>query len=281
MLMYILKFILTLICLNILLTCKTSQPYWAKQNQHIYSLSSNSIQMIFFIEPESNFLRVKYIIFSIFSYIDILKTYPYLSISNQTYKFIFYKNYDSYKTYRPFKIDSLAHFDRNSKIIHVPLTIHQNLINQSTPTFVIYHELIHAILEECCSHYPIWLNEGLALLLQNINKPFQCQNNRIYFPKKLLQNKYQFILKQIHLPYYPEFDKIYSIYEQNMISGLFIYYLYNTNQLMNYIQIINQNYKKDLFMILTKGNLKIYNKHKKDFYHWLLQIKGNRFLNGC
>jgi hypothetical protein len=50
---------------------------------------------------------------------------------------------------------------------------------------------------------------------------------------------------------------------------------------LNYIQIINQDHKKELYFVFTKGNLHLYEKVRNDFYEWLKTIKGNRVINGC
>lgn len=276
--MYILRFILFLIILSIL-SCITQKPYWLNINQS-YSFSKNSVKFLFYVEPNSHSETIKKIIPSLLDFIEILKTYPYLEIKESTYKFVIYKDQYSYQYYRPFKIESIAHYDRNQKIIHIPISINFDSLQQTIPNYVIYHEFIHAILEECCNNYPIWLNEGLALFLQNVQKPYNCGKNAIYLPPNLLQNKNFLIMNQVHLPYYPEFDKIYNIQQQNLISGLFVYYLFNTNQLLNYIQLINQHNEK-LFFILTKGNLNLYKKECIKFYLWLIQIKENQYINGC
>jgi len=279
--MSILRFFLIPILLNFFFFCSTPQPYWVKEKQQLFILSKDSVELIFYIEPDSDLYKFRQITRSIFDYLDLLKTYPYLTIKETRYHVIIYKDYHSYKTYRPFKIDSLAHFDRNHKLIHIPLDIQNHLLNRTTPSFVIYHELNHAILEECCKHYPIWLNEGLSFLLQNIAQSFECKKNTIYLPESLLRQKNELIDRRIHLPFYPDFDQIYDIYQQNLISILYVYYLFNSNQLLNYIQIINQDPKKELYFVFTKGNLHLYEKVRNDFYEWLKTIKGNRVINGC
>lgn len=265
----------------LIINCST-KPYWVRNNQNLIIQEKNDFPiLIFYFEPDSNYDSVKNLTISIFNFIDILKTYPYLNIKNSTYKIVVYKDYESYKMYKPFKIDSLGHFDRNEKLIHVPLYLSPDKKSYILPDYIIYHELIHAILEECCSNYPLWLNEGLALLLQNIQKPFICNSNSIYFPDIFLVNLNFTSLSQLHLPYYPDFKNIYDIYQQNLISGLFVYYLFNTNQLMNYIQMINKHPDQDIFNIITKGNLKLYSEQKIKFYEWILSVESNVFLNGC
>ncbi len=258
------------------------KPYWIKETHYAITLEKDdSPRLIFYFEPNSNHDSIKDLTLSIFSFLDMLKTYPYLTIKNTTFRIVVYKDYNSYKTYKPFKLDSLGHFDRNKRLIHVPLYLNPDKRNYILPNYIIYHELIHAILEECCNNYPLWLNEGLALLLQNVQQPYDCNSNRIYFPEIFLLNLNFQSLNQLHLPYYPDFKNIYDIYQQNLISGLFVYYLFNTKQLMNYIKMINDHPEQEVFLILTKGDLNIYNEEKIKFYKWILTVEGNQFLKGC
>ncbi len=266
-----------LLFLILLIYCITPSPYWIKNSE--FSKDYNN-QFIFFIEPGSSIENINKIVEEIFIFIDTLKSYPFLTIENTTYQIVIYKDYESYKYYRPFKIDSFAHFDRKEKKIHIPLTIEiGNKKILHTPSFVYFHEIIHAFLEECCKEYPIWINEGLALLLQNIEKKYNCEENSIMIPEYLIKHKNLYLQNRIHLPYYPDFEKLYNIYDQNLISGLFVYYLFNTRNLINYIQIIKN--KENIYLKITKGNLDFYSKEREEFYNWLSNIKENQYLRGC
>lgn len=264
--------------------CTTpKRPYWiflTEQNSNIIAKEKDNINFQFFIEPNSDLKIVNNLISKMFNFIDLLKSYPYFEIKKTTYKIIIYKNFHSYISYKPFKVDSLAHFDRNKKEIHFPLTISYNNSLNSIPEFVIYHELVHAFLEECCE-YPIWLNEGLALFLQNIKEKYQCNQTKILIPYGLTANKKLLLQKQVELPFHPNFEKIQSIYEYNLMSGLYIIYLWENQQLLNKIHLLkNKNFS--YFDYETKKELNQYQKLKKDFYQWLEKIPEKEyFLTGC
>ncbi|MCS7204527.1 MAG: hypothetical protein NZ853_02400 [Leptospiraceae bacterium] len=271
--------------------CKSSEPYWFANEKNLYLVRvvRQQVQFYFHIEPETNTARIQELSKSIEHFMQLLETYPYIKIVPKKYDIIIYKNYKSYKNYRPFDVDSLAHFDRKTKYIHIPLlyTFDKEDPNFQidVPDYVVFHEIIHSILEDCCSHYPIWLNEGLSLLLQNVRSPFVCGKTQIEMNLNL--DRVNQIINQIifHLPYYPEFWSIYDLYEQTLLSGLYVYFLWNQNRLLKFIEFINsdevKNSKKNLFILITKGNLEIYENEKKEFLLWLIQLQPRSLLRGC
>lgn len=275
--------ILIFILLQSFLFCSSYKtPYWilALESNNQILKSKDSIQFQFFIEPSSNLIYFNKLVSDIFTFVDLIQTYPYLEINNSIYKIVVYKNYKSYKEYKPFRVLSIAHFDRNKKEIHIPLTVHYN--NQASesyiPTFVIYHELIHAFLEDCCN-YPLWLNEGLSLLLQNVQERYECNHTKILFPFGLISNKTILKDKNFELPIYPNFEDLYSIYELNVISGFYVYYLWEKKELLNTIHIIKKN---SLYDYYTNRDLNKYQILKSKFYEWLKKIPNDEFyIQGC
>ncbi len=276
------RIILILFFLQLLFCASYKRPNWILTTEHSNHITTfkNSIQFQFFIEPHSDLTYVNNLISDIFTFVDILETYPYLEIRNSLYKIVVYKHYKSYKEYRPFQVESLAHFDRNKKEIHIPLTIYYNHLGLEypTPKFVMYHELIHAFLENCCE-YSLWLNEGLALLLQNVQEKFVCNQTKILFPYGLISHKNILIDKNFELPIYPNFESLYTIYEHNLISGFFVYYLWGNRELLNTIHIIKNT---SLYEFYTNNDLKKYQILKSKFYEWIKKIPNHEFyILGC
>lgn len=213
-----------------------------------------------------------------------LETYPFVKITEHTYHIVVYKDYKSYDAIKPFDIDSIAHFDRRTKYIHIPLNYthgsNEYGFSIDIPDYVIFHEIVHSVLETCCQHYPLWLNEGLALLLQNIDSPFICGETTILF-NLYIDAIHELLFRQIYLPYYPEFSGVYDLFHQNLISGLYVYFLWSKMRLYEFVSLVNASRGRDLFVVITKGNLRIYEKEKKEFLDWLLEVKPNKRYAGC
>ncbi|MFN3604507.1 MAG: hypothetical protein ACK4UJ_07335 [Leptonema sp. (in: bacteria)] len=277
------KIYLILSLVGFLFCSFSKRPHWilhSEINSNGLTKNIENITFQFFIEPNSNKQEIEILLSDLSFFIKTLKTYPYLSIIDSNYNVVIYRNYKSYTAYRPFEINSLAHFDRKHKEIHIPLTLRYQSKEHPTPNFVIYHELIHAFLEECCNTYPIWLNEGLSLLLQNVQQNFECKKTKIKFFGGLLQNKNKLLKKHWELPFHPKFETLYSIYDQNLLSGFYIYYLWENHELMNIIHLTKTN--QSIFDSLTNNDLKKYQILKDKFNNWLRKLPSYEYsIHGC
>ncbi len=272
--------------------CSAHRPYWISENPQIQvNLYNKQARINFYIEPDSEITALQEIIKELFNFLENIQTFPYFN-KIPDFKIILYKDSNSYKKFKNFNLDSLAHFDRKNKEIHLSL---KNITETNTkwafqqnPNLIYYnsliikHEMIHAIIEECCNSLPVWFNEGIALLLQNLNQKFECKKTEISILSSLVSYKIFLIKQNIHLPFFPNFEDIYNdVLIKNVISGLYVYFLWENQELLKILDLYMNDIHFSLYEYKTSGDKNHYNNLKKEFYIWISRLNSNKKVSGC
>lgn len=160
-------------------------------------------------------------------------------------------------------------------------TIH---ISNDAPDFVWKHELSHAILIGVRSDAPYWIQEGIALFLQDRDPShkYSCANpEKIRIPVFLLPHLAMVQgLKNIDLPLEKEYLDETNPTKQMATAGYFFLYLWHRKQFLTFLE----NYggkSMGVTTSLVNGNLTEWRALLRDFESWLGTLQGTERIPGC
>lgn len=184
-----------------------------------------------------------------------------------------YASAASYAALRPVAVDSVAHFHRESRVIHIPA---------SAPAEAWRHETVHAVLHEHNPNLPFWLQEGSALLFQGANETALCRGQVLRLPPGVLAYRNLLASRPRPLPIALRGEAaLDELYLDTSQAAFFAFYLWQRGQLLSVIQHQPQNPDSTPFLLLTGGDLHRNAALSAEFNEWLKTSAAIGASSGC
>lgn len=179
----------------------------------------------------------------------------------------------SYAALRPVAVDSVAHFHRDSRIIHIPA---------SAPPEAWRHETVHAVLHEHNPNLPFWLQEGSALLFQGAKGTALCHAQALRLPPGVLAYRNVLAARPRPLPIALRGEAaLDELYLDTAQAAFFAFFLWQRGELLSVIQNQPRNPAMTPFLLLTGGDLQRQEALSAEFIEWLKTSSAIGAAAGC
>ncbi len=187
---------------------------------------------------------------------------------------ILYRNAASYEKYRLIELPTQADYERYKNRINIPV---------DAPAYVWRHEIAHAILESIRPGAPYWLQEGLAVFLQNQTFSTAACGSSVRMPPEL----------GVLLPGMRQTPDLspstFHDYRTGAeaaglsagVAGYFVFFLWKKRMLLDLLGRYSRETNSSPEFLLTGGNIERWRSLCEEFRAWIRTEEPLAALPGC